>query len=403
MHILLIHQVFVRPQDPGGTRHYEFARHLVQHGHQVTVLAGTRSYLTGESLHTPRRQLLEPGLEVVRCWVLGGRNRGAAWRTVGFLSFALSAVWRGLRLQGIDLIWGTSPPLFQGWSAWALAAVKRVPWLLEIRDLWPEFAIAIGTLRSPLLISLSRWLERFLYRRAPRIALNSPGFTEYVEQAGAEPGKLVAVPNGVDTEQFAVEAEGGPLRQAHGLHGKFIALYAGAHGMANDLWQVLQAAEGLKQDPGIVFVLLGDGAEKQALVEHVRAHRLGNVLFLPPAPKDQVPSILAEADCGIATLKPLEMFTTTYPNKVFDYLAAGKPVVLAIDGVIRRLVEEAGAGLYVQPGDSAALGQAVRRLRDEPELAGQMGRQGRQYVVERYDRKLLAERMQSVLEALVEA
>ncbi len=403
MHILLIHQVFVRPEDPGGTRHYEFAHHLVQHSHRVTVLAGTRSYLTGQRLRTPRRQQLEPGLEVVRCWALGGRHRGAAWRTVGFLSFTLSSLWQGLRVQDVDLIWGTSPPLFQAWSAWALAKLKRVPWLLEIRDLWPAFAIATGALRNRVLIALSRWLERFLYRRAPRIVVNSPGFTEYLEQAGAEAGRLTAVPNGVDTASFTVTAGSDALRAAHGLQGKFVALYAGAHGLANDLWQVLQAAQTLKQDPGIVFVFLGDGAEKTALIEHAQAHQLRNVLFLPPAPKDRVPGILAEADCGIATLKPLQMFTTTYPNKVFDYLAAGKPVVLAIDGVIRQLVEQAGAGVYVQPGDGAALGQAVQRLRDQPELAKRMGRHGRQFVVEHYDRKLLSEQMQAVLERLAES
>lgn len=402
LHILLIHQVFVRPDDPGGTRHYEFAHHLVQRGHKVTVLAGTRSYLTGEPLRTPRREQLEPGLQLVRCWVAGGRRRSAVWRTVGFLSFMLSAFWRGLRLRGVDVVWGTSPPLFQGCSAWALARLKRAPWLFEIRDLWPEFAIEIGALRSRTLIGLSRWLERFLYRRASRLVVNSPAFAPFLEQAGAAAEKVVTVPNGVDTERFHAEAPAAGLRQAHGLEGKFLALYAGAHGVANDLWQVLQAADALKQDPGIVFVLLGDGAEKSQLMAHAQAHGLRNVLFLPPISKHGIPGVLVEADCGIATLKPLKMFTTTYPNKVFDYMAAAKPVVLAIDGAIRELVEVAQAGLYVPPGDGQALAQAVLRLRAEPALAERLGRNGRQYVAAHYDRRQLAERMQHELESLVE-
>lgn len=402
LHILLIHQVFVRPEDPGGTRHFEFARHLTQHGHRVTVLSGARSYLTGQRLLSPRRQELAPGLQVVRCWVLGGRDRGAAWRTVGFLSFTLSAVWEGLRVGRVDLVWGTSPPLFQGWSAWAVARLKRVPWLLEVRDLWPEFAVAIGALRSRTLIALSRWLEHFLYRRAPRIVVNSPGFVPYVEQGGADPAKVVTVPNGVDTARFAAVSESFGLRHAHGLDGKFMALYAGAHGMANDLWQILQAADALKQDPGIAFVLLGDGAEKRQLMDYAQARQLRNVLFLPPVSKQGIPAILAEADCGIATLKPLEMFTTTYPNKVFDYMAAGKPVVLAIDGVIRQLVEHAQAGIFVPPGDGPALAQAIKRLQSDPATAARMGRQGRQYVAAHYDHKLLAVQMQREIESLAE-
>lgn len=402
MHILLIHQVFVRPQDPGGTRHYEFARYFVEHGHRVTVLAGTRSYLTGERLPAPSRQQLEPGLEVLRCGVLGGRGAGTAWRTIGFLSFALTSLWRGLRTPRVDLVWGTSPPLFQAWSAWAVSWLKRTPWVLEIRDLWPAFAIEIGALRNRLLIALSRALERFLYRRADRVVVNSPGFLEHVGAAGGAAEKLVTVPNGVDSGSFDSDAASLGLRAEHGLQHKFIALYAGAHGPANDLRQVLQAAESLKQHPGIVLVLVGDGAQKAELMAYARSHRLDNVLFLPPVEKSGIPGVLAEADCGIATLKPLSLFTTTYPNKVFDYMAAGKPVVLAIDGVIRRLVESAGAGLYVEPGDGEALGQAVAQLQADPELARQMGRRGRACVEAQYDRKLLAKQMQELLQSVVQ-
>ena len=160
MHILLIHQVFVRPEDHGGTRHYDFARHMVQNGHRVTVLAGTRSYLTGARLKAAPHENPVPGLEIVRCGVIGGGRRGFAWRTVGYFSFILTSLLRGIRIRGVHVVWGTSPPLFQGWTAWLLARLKRTPWLFEVRDLWPEFAIQIGALRSRTLIALSRWLER---------------------------------------------------------------------------------------------------------------------------------------------------------------------------------------------------------------------------------------------------
>jgi glycosyltransferase involved in cell wall biosynthesis len=400
VHILLIHQVFVRPQDPGGTRHYEFAQQLVRRGHQVTVLAGTRSYLTGELLGADRRQTLEPGLEVVRSWVLGGAGRGAFGRMMAFASFVVSAFLAGLRIPAVSLIWGTSPPLSQAWTAWALARMKGAPWLLEVRDLWPAFAVQMGVMRNRAVIAVARWLERFLYRRADRIVLNSPGFVSHLLASGAEASKLAFIPNGVDTQLFDPAAEGGELRRLAGLEGKFIALYAGAHGMANDLWQLLAAAEVLREDPRIAFVLVGDGREKVALQAKVRAVGLSNVIFLPPVEKARVPNLLVDADCGLVVLKPIPLFTTTYPNKMFDYMAAGKPVVLALDGVARRLVEEADAGVCVPPGDPPALAAALRELAGDPALARKLGQRGRVYVETHYDRAQLALQMEGLMRDL---
>ncbi|MGH2620525.1 MAG: glycosyltransferase family 4 protein [Anaerolineales bacterium] len=401
MHILLIHQVFVRPQDPGGTRHYEFAQQLVRRGHRVTVLAGTRSYLTGELLGAERRQTLEPGLEVVRSWVLGGAGSRTLGRMLAFASFLVSAFLDGLRIPAVSLVWGTSPPLSQAWTAWALARLKRVPWLLEVRDLWPAFAVQVGVLRNRALIGLSRGLERFLYRRADRIVLNSPGFISHLVDSGAKASKLAFVPNGVDTQLFDPAAQGGELRRLAGLERKFIALYAGAHGIANDLGQLLAAAELLREDPRIAFVLVGDGREKVALQAKGRAMDLTNVFFLPAIEKARVPSLLADADCGLVVLKPIPLFTTTYPNKMFDYMAAAKPVVLAIDGVARRLMEEADAGVCVPPSDPPALAAALQRLANDPGLARELGRRGRAYVETHYDRAQLALQMEGLMLGLV--
>ena len=396
MHILLVHQLFLRGDEAGMTQHYEYARHLVRVGHRVTVLAGRRSYLTGREVATTRREVLEPGLEIIPCAQSGRVHQSFAWRTLGFLSFMLSSFVAGLRLRGVDVIWTTSPPLPQVCTAWALARLKRRPWVFEVRDLWPAVAMEMGVLRNRLLIAVASAAEAFLYRAATVIVANSPGFLPHLLGRGVSPDKIEVIPNGVDLEAFDPGVTGEHLRAAHGLQGKFVVLYAGAHGMANDLMTLLRAAQHLRDERNIVFVLAGDGKEKPRLTAAAADMGLSNVVFLPPAPKSELARILAAADCGVAVLKPIPLFATVYPNKVFDTMAAGRPVVLAIAGVIRDLVEQAGAGLAVPPGDWQGVAEAVRALARDPARARRMGAQGRACVEAGFDRRRSAERMEQI-------
>ena len=176
MHILLIHQAFAALNEPGGTRHHEFARYLAQQGHRVTVIASPVSYLTGSDEQAKRVEQDEQGVTVLRSYTYNALHRSFVHRVFSFLSFMASSFITGLRVKDVDLVWGTSPPIFQGVTAWALARLKGVPFLFEIRDLWPAFAEAVGVLTNPILITASRWLERFLYRRADQVMVNSPGF-----------------------------------------------------------------------------------------------------------------------------------------------------------------------------------------------------------------------------------
>jgi glycosyltransferase involved in cell wall biosynthesis len=314
-----------------------------------------------------------------------------------FFIFMLSSFLAGWRVRNVDLVWGTSPPIFQGATAWALARLKRVPFLFEVRDLWPAFAIQVGVLRQPQLIRLSEWLERFLYHNADRLVVNSPGFVEHVKARGARQVDLV--PNGADTAMFDPHASGIVYRQKHGLEGRFVALYAGAHGMSNDLGVLLQAAAQLADRPEIAIVLLGDGKDKPALVAQAQEMGLENVYFLPPVPKTEMTVALAAADACIAILKPIPLYGTVYPNKVFDYMAAARPVILAIDGVIREVVEAADAGVFTPPGDPTALAETIRALADDPERGRAMGMNGRRYVETHFDREMLAEKLASLVEA----
>ena len=403
MHILLIHQAFAALDQPGGTRHHEMACYLAERGHRVTVIASPVSYLTGKrDFGSGRHEIGGPGdrITIIRTYTYSALHRSFVHRVISFLSFMVSSFFAGLNVRDVDILWGTSPPIFQSVTAWLLAVLKRTPFMLEVRDLWPAFAIEVGVLRNPLLIRASEWLERFLYDRAERVVVNSPGFIDHVRERGVRWVELV--PNGSDTGMFNPSDHGEAFREKYSLHGKFIALYAGAHGMSNDLDIVIQAAGILDEMEDIQFILLGDGKEKAGLQEQADAMGLGNVLFIPPLPKKEIAEALAASDTCIAILKPVPLYRKVYPNKVFDYMAAGRPVVLAIDGVVRDVVEAADAGVFVEPGDPSYLADMVHQLSVNPERCRQMGQNGRRLVEERFDRSLQAEQLALILEKMVD-
>ena len=403
MHILLIHQAFAAIDEPGGTRHHEIARYLGESGHRVTVIASPVSYLTGKSASiTPIPSPLkrgERGVRVIRAYTYSALHRSFVHRVFSFFSFMVSSFMTGLRVRDVDLVWGTSPPIFQGVTAWLLARIKRVPFLFEVRDLWPAFAIAVGVLQNKFIIRASEWLEKFLYRRADQMLVNSPGFTRHIENRGGR--DIVLVPNGADPCMFDPAAEGALFRKTHNLEGKFVALYAGAHGMSNDLDVLLDAATQLRERTEIAIVLLGDGKEKSALIDRAAEMGLSNVRFIPPVPKTEMGTALAATDACIAILKPIEMYKTVYPNKVFDYMAAGRPVILAINGVIRDVVEDADAGIFVPPGDADSLAAAICTLAGDCREGARLGQNGRKYVEEHFDRGVLSKEMAQIMESLI--
>jgi glycosyltransferase involved in cell wall biosynthesis len=404
MHILLIHQAFAALDEPGGTRHHEFARFLASKGHQVTVIASPVSYLTGNKTPhqlPPFSEKMEGEKErdrvrVIRAYVYAAHHKSFIHRVFAFVSFMVSSFFIGLGVKNVDVVWGTSPPILQGVTAWLLARLKGAKFLFEVRDLWPDFAIAVGVLKNPLLIKMTLWLERFLYRRADQMIVNSPAYVAHVKGRGARSVELV--PNGADPEMFDPADNGEAFRFSHHLENKFVVMYAGAHGLSNDLGVVLESASLLTEIPTIHFVFLGDGKEKPGLMKEAKAMRLSNVTFLPPVPKREMAAALAGADACIAILKPLEEYKTTYPNKVFDYMAAARPVVLAIEGVIREVVEDADCGVFPRPGDARDMANAIAFLEANRGRAKAHGMNGRSYLEEHFSRAVIAEKLLKVLE-----
>lgn len=403
MHILLIHQAFAALDEAGGTRHHEMARFLVAQGHKITIIASPVSYLTGvargEKILWKNREEPEPGITILRTYTIPALHKSFVHRVFSFFSFMFSSFMVGLGVRGIDLVWGTSPPIFQGVTAWLLARLKRVPFLFEVRDLWPAFAVAVGVLKNRMLIRLSEWLERFLYRHADRVVVNSPGFIPHVTARGARFVELV--PNGADPDMFKPDADGREFLAQNQLDNRFIAMYAGAHGLSNDLGVLLQAASQLIDRPDIQVVFVGDGKEKPALVAQASQLQLKNVSFISSQPKSQMADVLAAANACIAILKPIELYRTTYPNKVFDYMAAGRAVILAIGGVISDVINQENAGVAVPPGDPTELAAAIRRLADDKDLTKALGAAGRIAVEKRYNRMITSKQFNLLLEDMV--
>lgn len=389
MHILLIHQAFASPNEPGGTRHYELAHQTIKRGHNFTIVASNLSYLTGKPVAERASFVAIQALDkirILRAYTYPSLHHSFVWRVISFLSFMISSVWAGLRAGPVDIVMGTTPPIFQSVSAWLIAALRRKPFLLEVRDLWPEFAIDMGVLRNPILIRGAQWLAAFLYARATHILVNSPAYREHLIKQGVPAAKVSLIPNGVDVQMFDPEADGEQIRQRWQINGQFLATYAGALGAANDIPTILRAANHLRNEANIHFMLVGDGKERKNLEVLAQQLKLSNVTFTGSLPKAQMPEVLAASNACIATLQNIPMFCTTYPNKVFDYMAAGRPTILGIDGVIRDVMTAANGGIFVQPGDDQALAQAIRYLANNREQASQMGKSAHAYVAQHFDR-----------------
>ena len=404
MKILLINQVFVSPEEPGHTRHFELGKYLRNHGHELVIVASDLNYQTGQ--RTVKRSGLYAeqnfeGVRVLRSYVYPAIHRSYIWRIIAFFSFMFSSTLTALHVKDVDLVLGTTPPIFQAVSAWAVAVLRRKPFLLEVRDLWPEFGISMGVLKNPVIIALSRWLEMFLYRRATHILVNSPAYREYMLAKGVSADKVTYIPYGTDVEMFNPAIDSLSIRKELNLDNKFVVLYAGALGQANDIDTLLRAAERLKKYDKIHFVLFGDGKERARLEAEAKRMGLTNVLFAGTRPKKEMPLIVASADACLAILQDIPAFRTTYPNKVFDYMAAGRASIIAIDGITRELIESSRGGVYVNPADDTMLAQKILEMSRDPVQVRAMGLNAREYLVKNLDRRDKLNETLGLLEKLI--
>ena len=404
MKILLLNQAFVSPDEPGHTRHFEMAQFLRARGHELVIVASDLNYQTGQRTVHRRGLFAEQiidGVRVLRAYIFPALHSSYFWRVISFFSLMLSSIWTALTVKDADIIMGTTPPIFQAVSAWAVALMRRKPFLLEVRDLWPEFGVSMGVLKNPIVIALARWLENFLYARATHILVNSPAYKEYMLGRGVPENKITYIPYGTDVNMFNPDVDGSSIRAKLGLENKFIALYAGALGQANDIDTILRAAQRLKPRDKIRFVLFGDGKERARLESESRRMDLSNVIFAGVCPKKEMPLVIASSDICLAILQDIPMFRTTYPNKVFDYMAAARATALVIDGVVRDVIEASDGGVFIQPGDDEGLANAILDLANAPQRVKQMGLNAREYLLKNLDRCDKLNEALGLLESLV--
>lgn len=405
MHILYLSQYFPPEVGATQTRAYEMARGLVQAGHRVTMLTEAPNHPSGIVPPAYRGKWIErselDGIDVLRVWVKASPVKTFKSRMAFYLSYMANATLVGaIKTRGpFDVVYATSPPLFVGAAGLALHRLKRAPFVFEVRDLWPESAVALGELNNQRAIAWAGKLEHLCYNRASRIVVVTEGIRQRLLERGYPAGKLALIPNGANTELFRRQPElGQQFRIEHGLApDAFVAVYAGIHGIAQGLETLLRAAGDLRNDPVVRFVFVGEGPVKAELQALRTELGLDNVLMLPEQPRSAMPAILSAADAAIVPLRKLDLFQGALPSKMFDAWACELPLLLSIDGEARSTLEAAQGGLYVPPEDANALAAAMRALAAHPDRGRSLGQNGRRYTEQHHSRQAQARALEQLL------
>lgn len=411
LNILYISQYFPPEMGAPAARVSELASHWTRAGHFVTVLTGFPNHPDGVVRQEYRKQFWrgifresKNGVNLVRTWLLPFPNRRSYERILNYTSFCLSASVSGSFLSRPDVIIATSPQLLVGLAGWWIAKLKRVPFILEVRDLWPESLAAVGVGGSgSRLHRVIGAIAAFLYHRADRIVVVTPAFRDrLVQDWDVPPEKLSLVQNGVETELFSPRPVDARIKEAMHTNGKFTASFIGTLGLAHGLETLLNVAERLQREaPEVAIRLIGDGADRARVQSLAQSRRLSNVCFVPAQPRQKIPDYISASDVCLVLLRRSEVFETVIPTKMLEFMSCACPVILGVKGQAQQILEAARAGLCVEPGDESALWEAIIRLKNDPELRRELGRNGREYIVGHLSRQKTAQDYLEVLRDLL--
>lgn len=406
MHILFLSDNFPPEVNAPASRTFEHCREWVKAGHQVTVITCAPNFPKGEVYPGYRNRLWQSedmaGIRVIRVWSYITANAGFGKRILDYQSYMVTATLASLFVRKVDGVIGTSPQFFTVCAAYVVGLLKRVPFVFELRDLWPESIQAVGAMRGGVAIRALEKLALFLYRKAALVVSVTQSFRRVLIAAGIAPEKITVITNGVDSSRFHCQAKDAGLARSLGLENKFVAGYIGTHGLAHGLDTLLAAAATLRQLPGgevFRFILLGDGARKQALQAQAEAMGLDNVIFLDSVPKEDVVKYWSLLDVSIIHLKKSDVFTTVIPSKLFESMGMGIPVLHGVAGESAEIVEREQAGLVFESENAEQLGELLRRLQSEPILYARL-RGNALAAAGHYDRAELARQMLGALEKI---
>ena len=404
MRITLLTHYYAPEVNAPASRWREIAREWRTLGHEVTVVTAVPSHPRGKVYPGYRNRLIQvedvDHIRVIRLWTAIAPNEGFGRRLAGYLSYLVSVAINRWRLPPTDLVISTSPQFFCG-LAGRLLQKRKVPWILEIRDLWPESIVSVGAMKQGTAIRMLEAIERWAYRRADAVVAVTDGFVKHIaSRAPSTP--LAVIKNGVDLSLFSpAPQEAAQFRGKWGLGDKFVAGYVGTHGMAHGLESVIEAAEALRGRSEIVFLMVGEGSERARLESLAKERGLHNVLFLGQQPKEMMPAIWHAIDVGLVLLRRAETFKTVLPSKMFEIMAMNRPIIMGVEGEAAALLSEAQAGLNIEPQNGLALSQALVRLADDRPYANALGAAGRVFVSARFDRRQLARDYLAFVERIV--
>lgn len=399
MRILFITDNFPPEVNAPATRTYEHALRWVASGADVTVITCAPNFPRGKVFPGFRNRLRTvetiDGIRVVRLWSYITANEGFVRRALDYLSFAVTATIGGL-FERADVVVATSPQFFTTLSGWTISKLKRLPWVFEVRDLWPESVVAVGAMRKSRLIDIFERLELALYRSAARVVVVTPAFRANLISRGIDPGCVEVVTNGVDLGAWRRSDRDSTYKHRLGADGKFLIAYVGTHGMAHGLDFIVRSARKL---PEAHFLFIGDGAERRALIELAERERVENVSFLAPVPKHEVAGHLSNADAVLVPLRKSETFKSVIPSKIFEAAAMGLPILLGVEGQAAEIITSHGAGICFEPENTAQFVDCVRRLATDEALCHRLAKGGAS-LARAYDRNRLADQFLGILNTI---
>jgi glycosyltransferase involved in cell wall biosynthesis len=406
MHILFLSHYFVPENNAPAARVHGMAKEWARLGHRVTVLTGAPNVPAGVVYEGYRNRLYQEewieGIRTARVWTYLAANRGRVRRGLNFLSYmaAAGAVGSALR-PSADVVIATSPQFFAGWAGVPVSRAHGAPFVLEIRDIWPDSITAVGALKAGRVVRALEGLERALYDAADHIVAVGEGYRQNMIRKGVPAAKIDVITNGVDADLFTPRPADVALRQRLGFtSGTFVVTFAGTIGMASGLEVALGAARRLKEQgrDDVAFLLIGDGAVRAELEDQARAQGLDNIAFTGLVPRAELPDYLASSDACLVHFRKQELFSTILPSKLFEDAAMEKPILLGFEGDARALLAEADCGIAFEPGNDAELAAAARTLADDRAECARLGANGRRYVLEHFERRALAHDYLEILE-----